>query len=124
MGGENNRVRWRGVQPIAGIAGIWPAEKAVRVHANKENEADGTQIVYTVPDGKKLYLSNAILNSYQAAAQEKRAFIAVRNAGDVLQYYILQNRFGAAGQLVVSDHFVPALEADAGWDVVLTNESA
>lgn len=123
MGGETDQVRWRGVQPVWGIAGIWPARNSVRVHANKENEADGTEIVYTVPANKKLYLSNAILNSYQSAEKEARAYIAVRNDSDVLQYYVTENRFGAAGQLVVSSHFVPALEAEAGWDVVLTNEA-
>lgn len=123
MGGEVNQVLWRGVQPVNGIAGIWPAVDAARVHANKENNADGTEIVYTVPAGKKFYLSNAILNTYQAAVQEKRAILAVRDDEDVIQYYVLINRFGAAGQLVVSDHFVPALEAEAGWDVVLINES-
>lgn len=121
IGGETNLAQWRGVQPVWGIAGIWPARDAVRVHESKENDAEGIEIVYTVPANKKFFMSNAVLNSYLSAAQEERSYIGVRDDGDVMQYYVLELRFGVEGQLVVSDHFVPALEAEAGWDVVLVN---
>lgn len=122
MGGEANQVQWRGVRPVEGISGIWPARDAVRVHAREPNEAEGTVIVYTVPAEKKMYLSNLILSGYQSEAEDTRATVAVRNVGDVIQYYAAEVRLGAAGQLNVPCHFVPALELDAGWDVVLINE--
>lgn len=122
MGGETDQVKWRGVRPIYGISGIWPGRDAVRVHAREINDAAGDVILYTVPAGKKLYLPNLILSSYQPDDKEARARVWVRNDSDVLQYYVAEIRFGTAGQFVVPCHFVPALELLAGWDLVLTNE--
>lgn len=122
MGGEHNRVKWRGVRQVTGVDGIWPAIGAVRVHVRQANDAEGTVIIYTVPAGRKLYLSTAILSAYLSSDQNERFFIAVRDESDVFQYCVLELRFGKAGQLNVPCHFVPALEAEAGWDVVLTNE--
>lgn len=122
MTGETNEVTWRGVRPVAGIDGVWPGRDAVRVHANAANEAEGTVVVYTVPAGKKMYLSNLVLSGFQSDEEKASARVTVRNDSDVEQYYAAELRFEEAGQLVVSCHFVPALEAEAGWDIVLTNE--
>lgn len=119
---EADQMLFRGVQPVLGIEGIWPSRDAVRVHAQKPNEVEGTVIVYTVPADKKMYLSNLILSGYQSEAQETRAKVSVRNGADEIQYCVAEVRFGAAGQLNVPCHFVPALELNTGWDVVLINE--
>ena len=117
MSGETNQVLWRGVRPVAGIQGIWPAIGAVRVHASNMQTDAGTTIVYTVPAGKKLFIPNAEFSSRLAAggANYSRGF--VRDAADVQKYYICYQHFFMEGQLDTSFHFVPALEAAAGYDV-------
>lgn len=122
MSGETDQVKWRGVQPAAGVDGVWPSIDATRARARGENENEGSVVVYTVPAGKKLYLSSVILNAYQPAANKARTQVVVNNAADVLQFYVAEIGFSVVGQISCPLIFVPALELAAGWKVVLTNE--
>lgn len=122
MGAAYNELSWRGVSPIPGIDGIWPARNSTRVNERAVNEAAGDVIVYTVPAGRKMYLSNLNMSAFLPENKESRARVTVRNEGDVLQYVAAEIRYGAAGQVALPCSFYPALELLAGWDIVLTNE--
>lgn len=119
MGGEPNQVLWRGVQPVSGIQGIWPAIDSVRVNKTASRTDSGTELIYTVPSGKILFISTAALTSRYTGAAGVAASIWVRNDSDVKQYMLPNHYYQAAGQLFGSTPFCPALEALADWDVVV-----
>lgn len=124
MGGENNQVVWRGVQPVEGISGIWPSRNAVRVNERGLQSGSGNTIVYTVPANKKLYIGNHALHSRLAADASAYARLFVRDDADDFEYMIAYQLFDKAGQLECHQHYHVALEAEAGWDVVVGTESA
>jgi len=124
MAGEPNEVVWRGVRPVSGIRGIWPARDSVRVSPQGSVFAVGVTIIYTVPAGKLLFISGVNLGTGLSADANVRAFVAVRNAADVFQYGLIYHRFVKAGQLNSFPFFSPALEASAGWDAYLNSDSA
>ncbi len=117
MPGETNQVLWRGVQPVAGIRGIWPAIGATRVTATKSVWGVLTDIVYTVPAGKILFVSSGALASSMSTADAHWTGLGVRNVGDVIQYYLIRHHFGTIGHLSGLNPYVPAVEVAAGWDV-------
>ena len=117
MSGETDQVRWRGVRPVAGIGGVWPAIGAERVNEHGTQLEGGTAVVYTVPGDKKFFLSSAILASRQNADADARVNALVRDAGDVTKFYLGAHVFTKAGQLSTSYNFFPALEIPAGYDV-------
>lgn len=119
MSGETDRIRWRGVQPIAGIQGIWPAENATRINKTEVQSGTGTKILYTVTANKKLFISSMNLTSRNEVDQQCNFMVSVRNDEDVLQYRIMLQYYQIAGQLTIPMTFRPALEAQAGWDVVI-----
>ncbi|MFZ2149260.1 MAG: hypothetical protein WAV28_18775 [Sedimentisphaerales bacterium] len=124
MSGEANQVLWRGVRPISGIRGIWPDIDAVRVHASKFVSGVGVNIVYTVPAGKKLFISNALQSSLLTIDIQAFASLQVRNAADVQQYFISCHYFIVTGAYNTTFNFSLALEADAGWDVYVESNHA
>ena len=119
MSGETNQVRWRGVRPVAGIGGVWPAIGAVRVQEHDTQSGAGTKVVYTVPGNKKFFLSSAILASRLTVGAEVRANALVRDAGDAIKYYLGAHVYTQPGQMTTHSNFFPALELPAGWDVCL-----
>lgn len=124
MSGEPNKVRWRGIRPIAGIRGVWPDIDAVRVHASNFISGVGETIIYTVPAGKKLFIANALQSSLETADAQALAWLAVRNDDNIFQYYISLHYFIVTGAFNTTFNFKVALEADAGWDVYVASGHA
>lgn len=119
MGGETDRTRWRGVRPVDGISGVWPALNTTRVNKGAGKYETGTTIIYTVPTGKILFIASAFMGSRLSANGLKYATFDVSNAGDVLQYYMYQHQYDIAGQQANGMSFIPALEAEADWKIRL-----
>jgi len=120
MPGEPNEVNWRGVRPVSGIRGVWPARNSVRVNATGSLGAAGITIIYTVPVGKILFTSSVWLTSFRTIQRNDNAYLYVRNVADVEQYRMLQHGWAATGQQSSNLMFRPAVEASAGWDVCIT----
>ena len=119
MTGETNQVLWRGVRPIAGIQGVWPAIGATRIYEHDTQSGEGTKVVYTVPANKKFFLSSAILCSRLTVGAEVRVNAFVRDAEDATQFYLGAHVYTQPGQMTTHSNFFPALEVPAGWDVCL-----
>jgi len=124
MSGETDQVRWRGVRPVEGISGIWPALNATRVHGAHYIAGVGTQVVYTVPANKKLYIANALITLKMTAAADAGGKFSVRDDGDVHKYHLLYVLQNTAGYQNVAFNLVPAAEAEAGWDVYVNSNAA
>lgn len=121
MSGEANQVNWRGVQPVAGIRGVWPAIDSVRVNSTVVQVDAGTTIAYTVPAGKILFLTEAVIAGVQAVVQAGLIDIHVRNVMDVLQYYVNVKYILVVDGFESRRNYFPALEVPAGFDVCITN---
>lgn len=117
MGVIDNELNWRGVRPVPGINGIWPAPSAIRISESDGIGGAGVKIIYTVPANKKLYLGSAFLSSYNDAAAVGNSNLYIRDDEDVFQYSIGKHHYFQAGQMATSFLFTPAMEALAGWDV-------
>jgi len=120
MGGETDEVRWRGIRPVEGISGVWPARDATRVNVEAYEAAGGVQTVYTVPAGKKAYITSVHLASRQSGTAENRTVVQLFNDLDVAQYIFASHYFDVAGQLSTCNNYFPALEALAGWYIKIT----
>ncbi len=121
MPGEPNEVNWRGVRPVSGIRGIWPARNAERVYASEYNAGNATVLLYTVPVGKLLFLANAVLGISNDAAVPAVGYISTRDGADVLSEYIAVPKIFTVGQLFGIFSFIPAIEVPAGYDVIFTS---
>lgn len=117
MSGEQDQTRWRGVQPVDGIRGVWPERNAERVGSNQLQAGVGVINVYTVSSGKRLFLTSAFLSSLVSVDVDARATLAVRDGSDAFQYYVLYHGFVLAGQQTSGMNYFPALEVEADWDV-------
>lgn len=123
MSGESNQVVWRGVRPVEGIAGVWPARNALRINEWKTQGSAGLWDLYTVPANKKLFISAVVLSSRLNVAGDERCFIAVRDDSNVRQYIMLYHNYNVIDMINTTMTFFPALEALAAWDVYLDNGS-
>lgn len=119
MSGETDRVRWRGVRPVEGIRGIWPARNSVRVYEDASQSGIGTSIIYTVPAGKLFFLATLSFGSKLIATEGSYSYVAIRNVGDVIQSYISYHNYNIPWCFSNAFPFSPALEVEAGFDVVL-----
>ena len=124
MTGETNQVLWRGVRPVAGIQGVWPAIGATRVNAEGSEGEGGTSVIYTVPAGKKLFISLSLLTGRLDTIGVQQCYVSVRDAGDVTKFSVSRQFWYAASQQTTPCNYLPALEVPAGWDVCLTSTSA
>lgn len=124
MAGETDQARWRGVQPVEGISGVWPARDAVRVHAAAGLVGLGVIIVYTVPSGKKLFLPFASLHGHLANAATTATRLGVRDSVDAFRYWIFYGYLRIVTQINVFSAFTPALEVEEDEDVYVENLSA
>lgn len=117
MGGESNQVKWRGVQPVSGIRGVWPAIDSLRINEAAFKSGDGIVVIYTVPANKILFIASSMLTSLETAAATSNCRIGVRDASDVNKYFMQYHYYTSVGQLTTSLNNSPALEALAGYDV-------
>lgn len=122
MGGETDKVRWRGIQPVYGIRGIWPAVDSVRVNATGAQADTGTTIVYTVGANKRLFISSMFMVSRNVVVQTVGMMAFVRNVGDVEVARLCSNYFVIIGQQTSPMQFIPAVEAEAGYDVCVSSD--
>ena len=123
MSGETDQVKWRGVRPIYGIRGIWPAIDALRVNTEQSVLSGNLKILYTPAAGKILFLSSAALISQKKNVSTMDSKIRVRDGSDVNQFFVAQHRFEEPGQQETFYTFVPALEIEAAWDVIVESSS-
>jgi len=124
MTGETNQVKWRGVRPVAGIDGIWPATGATRILKDNSQLGVGTAIVYTVPADTKLYLSGASLSSRQAVQDAATAGLGIRTAGDVHVNWLLYHWYYRIAEQCQSMAYLPAVGIPAGYDVYVNSDHA
>lgn len=124
MSGETDQVKWRGVRPVEGIRGIWPARNATRVNASDWQDGAGTKVVYTVPAGKILFLSSMFLCSRYTGATQPAIHAYVRDDDDEMQQRLVSHYFAGAGFQTSGMWYMPAQEAQAGWDVCIQVSSA
>lgn len=117
MAGETNQVKWRGIRPVEGIRGVWPARNAERVHATDYQVAVAEKVLYTVPAGKILFISGVSVHGRRSAAGVGRSSFKVRDAADTDVYWIAAMYFSGIGHMNLGYPFTPALEAAAGYDV-------
>jgi len=119
MSGEANQVAWRGVQPVAGIRGIWPAIDSVRVNKDGYAAAGATTVIYTVPVGKIFFLASALLTSKFSGAISTYAWLMARTPGDADFLNIVTQYYYVDGQATNVIQHSPALEFAAGYDFVV-----
>jgi len=124
MPGEANQVKWRGVRPVAGIRGVWPAIDSVRVQASDSISGAIHKTVYTVPDGKILFLSSAGLSCLNSAGGGVYTGLGIRDADDTHVYYLLLHWFSAQSQHSGNHTFFPAVEVPADYDLYLISNGA
>lgn len=123
MGGETDQVRWRGIRPVNGIRGIWPAIDSVRVNVADDKTGTGVSILYTVPANKILFIASGFLTSRLAVDRTARSAMFIRDDNDVDKFPILYNIFDIAGQTTIPVQYKPALQIIQGWDVYLYNSA-
>lgn len=119
MPGEENQLLWRGMRPVAGIRGVWPAIDSERIHTHSVRVVSGSIIVYTVPAGKKAFISNYALSVTNKVIQSGYGYMYVRNGASVFQYEFMIQYHEIVGAYVTTESFIPALEMSAGWEVIL-----
>lgn len=119
MAGEENQVKWRGVQPVSGIRGIWPSIDALRISKGAFRVGAGTTIVYTVPASKLLFISCASLTSRLTAVVACYTWAITRDVLDATDVHLLSAYFSIVDSKTVTLHYKPAIEVPAGYDVVI-----
>lgn len=124
MAGEPNQVLWRGVQPVSGIRGVWPAIDSERARGVEQALGASIATLYTVPAGKKLFIASSQLSSRESVAAASACFLDVANDSAVFQYYLDYHMYDIAGQLVTFRSYSPAEEALAGWVVRVYSDHA
>lgn len=124
MSGESNRVLWRGVRPVQGIRGVWPARNAVRIAKEATQVGVGSAIVYTVPADKIFFMTSPGLSCYNSAGAGNNSGLGVRNGADVHQYYLIFHYFSAQSQHSGFRRLFPAIEVPATFDVYVMSSNA
>lgn len=124
MGGEADQVVWRGVRPVEGIRGIWPARNATRINKNASKFGIGTVLIYTVPAGKKLFISSSWMSIRLSVNVSCSASMGVNDDEAVHKYFMFYFMFDLAGQQADARNYTPALEAEPGDDVKMYNDNA
>lgn len=124
MSGEADQVLWRGVRPVEGIRGVWPARNVVRVSASNFQAGSGITIIYTVPVGKKLFMSGSSLHSLSTADGQKVGRMGVRESDDTFRFWVLYHYFIIKAAYNTTLYLSPALEVEAGEDVYVESNDA
>ena len=123
MSGEANQVLWRGIRPVEGIRGVWPARNSDRIAEEATQTGEGNSIVYTVPASKIFFMTSSALSCYNSAGGGNNTGVGIRNGDDEHQYYMVFHFFSAQSQHSGSRIFFPALEVPAGYDVYVVSSS-
>lgn len=124
MGGEADQVRWRGIRPVEGIRGVWPARNSVRIAEEAAQVGAGATIIYTVPTGKIFFLTSGGMAAFNSAGGGNTAGVGVRDGDDSHQYSVCFHYFSAQNEVSDSHQFFPALEVPADYDVYAYSNNA
>lgn len=124
MGVIDNELNWRGVRPVPGINGIWPAPDSIRLTLTGTQDGEGSSVIATVPANYKLYISSLFLASRNANAGANLGYIGVRDDEDAIQYLPVFHLYDLAGHQVSIPNYAPALEALEGWDIYVYSSHA
>lgn len=124
MSGESNQVLWRGVRPVEGIRGVWPARNSVRIIKEAIQVGVGSAIAYTVPASKIFFITSAELSCYNSAGGGVETGLGIRDGGDVHLWFLMVHYFEAQSQHSGSHQFFPAIEVLAGYDVYVMSGGA
>lgn len=123
MGGEADQVRWRGVRPVEGIRGIWPARNAERFFANAARSISGISIVYTVPAAKTLFVSSLICASRLAVSANVHCYIYIADAVPNVICRAIFHYYSVQGQQTTAQRYVPAIEVPTGGTLRIYNSA-
>lgn len=115
MTGETDKTRWRGVQPVLGISGIWPARDSVRFADSEKLTGSGSSDFDPVPANKILFISLVLFTSRLSSDQSAGAYLQIYDEGDNFILNVGVHEYFAKGQLASTMMFNPALELAAGW---------
>lgn len=124
MSGENDRVKWRGIQPVDGIRGMWPARNATRVNESGYQAGVGTLIIYTVPANKLLFMTSMFLCSRITVVANTAIKGFIRDEGDVETFRFINHYFAGKDEQTSGMQYIPAVEAQAGYDICVSCEHA
>jgi len=120
MSGEANQVLWRGVQPVSGIRGIWPAIDSERVNEHGTKNGAGDVVIYEVPANKILFVSEIQHGVSLMTDQETYSMSEARSVAAGTEFLFSMQRFAKAGQLYCTSSYRPAKELTAGWEIIVT----
>lgn len=124
MSGETDRLKWRGVRPVEGVSGVWPARNATRINKSEFQLGVGITKIYTVIADKKLFMSNAGITSRLSVAVATWARMGVKNVDDGLKYYLFYHYHQPVAAQSSFQLYVPALEALVGDYVFVESNNA
>ncbi len=117
MPGEENQVMWRGVQPVSGIRGIWPAIDSERMNLSHFLPATSTAILKTVAAGKLAFISSVSLTTKINTTSSSYAWVLVRDVVDATIITIITHYHRTPSQDSSMLPFRPAIEVPAGYDI-------
>jgi len=110
---------------LANTRGIIPDPiDATRITKSASQSGAGTNVFYTVPAGKVLFIDSAWLGGRETADADSYFSLASRDTGDAFYLAFLTLGFTKAGQHSLSNQYIPALEFPAGYDVYLESGHA
>jgi hypothetical protein len=90
----------------------------------EDSAVNATQVVYTVPAGKRFYLISSDLDTDAGAVGIVSAVI--QDGTPTIQKYINQIRVGATAQVIHMDHspLNYPIEIPAGWEIAVISDTA
>ncbi len=124
MSGEPDQVLWRGVRPVDGIRGVWPARNSTRINKSGRQTTGNVLVLYVVPAGKKLFIASSILSCWSDTTSNVRGSLEVTDTALAVLYDIAYILFTDPGMFAVTQQFSPALEAAATDEVRINPSSA
>lgn len=110
---EPNEVLWRGVRP---------AHRGVQILAN-DAKSDGTTILHTVPVGKTFYLCDCSV-TVDCGIVQRVGRLDIRDAEDAVISTLVRCVTSLVQAYVFTPSYWPPIEIPAGYDVVITSNSA
>ncbi len=115
MSGESNKTVWRGVRPVEGIRGIWPARDSLRLNIVAQVSGVDTLTIYTVPAGKIGFISAVDVTSRLSSVAQTYLRVFVLDDEAALAYRVMFHYYDAIGQQTTPHQYSPALEGAAGY---------
>ena len=88
------------------------------------NAGGATNIIYTVPENKILFISSAWVSARASAVSSGHFGIAIRNDEDDFTVYLLFIALNASSIMALSNQYRPAIQVPAGYDVYNYSEGA